>query len=296
MALFEELFAIIAPVFIVASLGIWWGRTKKPFDTQFITQISLAVGSPCLAFSALTKYELPIAALGEFMLANVLTVLFAASIGYVILRLFKLSPNAYLPSLMFANGGNLGLPLSLFAFGEPGLAFGICFFAANSIGNFTVGQGLAAGKLTGGSIIRSPVVWAVSAALVFIALGIKPPRFVANTTQLLSQVSIPLMLLTLGHSLARLKVASLKRSLWLSLVRLGVGFVGGVTIARALDLGPVARGVLILQASMPVAVYNYLFSQAYNRDPETVAGMVVISTALSFITLPLLLLYLLGHV
>ena len=57
-----------------------------------------------------------------------------------------------------------------------------------------------------------------------------------------------------------------------------------------------ARGVLILQASMPVAVYNYLFSQAYNRDPETVAGMVVISTALSFITLPLLLLYLLGHV
>ena len=260
MALFEELFAIIAPVFIVASLGIWWGRTKKPFDTQFITQISLTVGSPCLAFSALTKYDLPIAALGEFMLANVLTVLFAAGIGYAILSARKLSPNAYLPSLMFANGGNLGLPLSLFAFGEAGLAYGICFFAANSIGNFTIGQALASGKLTFGSIARSPVVWAVAAALAFIALGIKPPRFVANTTQLLGQVSIPLMLLTLGHSLARLKVASLQRSLWLSLVRLGVGFAGGVLVAWALDLGPIARGVLILQASMPVAVYNYLFS------------------------------------
>jgi len=296
MALLGELFAIIAPVFIAAGIGFWWGRADKPFDTKFITQISLSVGSPCLAFSALTKYELPIAALGEFMLANVLTVLFAAVLGYAVLKLRGLSPNAYLPSIMFANTGNMGIPLSLFAFGEAGLAYAICFFAANSVGNFTLGQAMASGKLTVRAILRSPVVWAVVAALAFIALDAKPPRFVANTTLLLGQLAIPLMLLTLGHSLARLRVASLGRSLMLALVRLGVGFAGGVLVAWALDLGPIARGVLILQASMPVAVYNYLFAAAYNRDPETVAGMVVISTALSFATLPLLLWFLLGHI
>jgi predicted permease len=41
---------------------------------------------------------------------------------------------------------------------------------------------------------------------------------------------------------------------------------------------------------MPVAVSNYLFAQLYDRQPAEVAGMVLISTALSFATLPLLLL------
>ena len=54
-----------------------------------------------------------------------------------------------------------------------------------------------------------------------------------------------------------------------------------------------ARGVLIVQSSMPVAVFNCLFAQRNQRAPEEVAGLVVISTALSFVTLPLLLWYVL---
>ena len=40
---------------------------------------------------------------------------------------------------------------------------------------------------------------------------------------------------------------------------------------------------------MPAAAFNYLFAQRYRRAPEEVAGLVVISTALSFLTLPMLL-------
>ena len=40
---------------------------------------------------------------------------------------------------------------------------------------------------------------------------------------------------------------------------------------------------------MPVAVFNYLFALRYNRMPETIAGSVVISTLISFATLPVLL-------
>ena len=46
---------------------------------------------------------------------------------------------------------------------------------------------------------------------------------------------------------------------------------------------------MIIQSAMPVAVFNYLFAQLHNNRPEEVAGMVVLSTALSFATLPLLL-------
>jgi predicted permease len=40
---------------------------------------------------------------------------------------------------------------------------------------------------------------------------------------------------------------------------------------------------------MPVAVYNYVYSQMYEKDPEEVASFVVVSTVISVITIPMLL-------
>ena len=50
--------------------------------------------------------------------------------------------------------------------------------------------------------------------------------------------------------------------------------------------------MVILESAMPVAVFNYLWAVRYNTAPEVVAGLVLASTALSFDTLPLLLLFL----
>jgi predicted permease len=136
-----------------------------------------------------------------------------------------------------------------------------------------------------------PLLYALAAALVFMVTETTPPDWVNATTDLLGDITIPLMLITLGISLARLKVASVARSLVLSLLRLVMGFAVGVALAAALGLEGAARGVLIIQLSMPVAVFNYLFAQRYQTAPEEVAGMVILSTGLSFATLPLLLWY-----
>jgi len=50
---------------------------------------------------------------------------------------------------------------------------------------------------------------------------------------------------------------------------------------------------MIQQCTMPVAVYNYLFAQRYGDRPSEVAGAVVVSTALSFLTLPFLIVFVL---
>ncbi len=50
---------------------------------------------------------------------------------------------------------------------------------------------------------------------------------------------------------------------------------------------------MVLQSAMPVAVFNYLFAQRYARAPEEVAGLVVVSASLSFVTLPVLLAFVL---
>ncbi len=53
-----------------------------------------------------------------------------------------------------------------------------------------------------------------------------------------------------------------------------------------------AHSILILQMSMPVAVFNYLFAQRSRREPEYVASLVFCSTLLSLFYLPLLLAWL----
>ena len=52
------------------------------------------------------------------------------------------------------------------------------------------------------------------------------------------------------------------------------------------------RKVLVLQASMPVGVLNYLFAQRYGRSPEQVASLVLVSTLISIISIPMLLAWL----
>jgi predicted permease len=162
-------------------------------------------------------------------------------------------------------------------------------FTVYATTQFTLGVALASGKASLRSLARVPVLYALPPALAFMLTGATPPKWINATTDILGGIVIPMMLITLGISLARLGVKSIPRSLGLSVLRLGMGFAIGVAIAYALGLEGASRGVLIIQSTMPVAVFNYLFALRYKTAPEEVAGMVVISTVLSFVTLPLLL-------
>ena len=50
----------------------------------------------------------------------------------------------------------------------------------------------------------------------------------------------------------------------------------------------IMAGVVLLQATMPSAVFNYVFADRYHRDPDKVAAVILQSTLLSVITLPML--------
>ena len=89
-------------------------------------------------------------------------------------------------------------------------------------------------------------------------------------------------------------VACYEERLLFSLIRVVGGFSIGVLIAALFGLEGVERGVLILQSSMPVAVFNYLLALRYQREPGEVAGMVVISTLLAFVLLPFIVSFVLA--
>ena len=79
-----------------------------------------------------------------------------------------------------------------------------------------------------------------------------------------------------------------------ALLRLGLGFAGGVGVAMLFVFEGAARGVIIIQSAMPAAVFNYLWAQVYGRDHVAVAGVVVLSTVIAFVLLPGILTVALG--
>jgi predicted permease len=285
--------AIIAPLFLCAGIGFVWGRLKRPYNTEMITGLAQTLGLPALIFSTLTQLRVSPAAFGEMAGVYSLALLTMLVVSAVILRVVGLDQRSYLPALTFPNSGNMGLPVCLFAFGEAGLAFGTTIFVIAASSGLIVGAGVASGKFTFRDVVRNPLYYAIAASFAFMFTGARPPAWVANTTFLLGGLAVPLMIISLGVAISRIQVTSLGRSAVLGLVRLVIGVGVGSAIATAFGLDGVARGVLIIQCAMPVAVHNYLFAQRYQRRPDEVAGMVVISTAASFATLPLLLLYVL---
>ncbi|MCW8860807.1 MAG: AEC family transporter [Rhodospirillales bacterium] len=286
-----ELFSVIAPVFICAGIGYWWERSGRGFDTGMVTMLGANVGAPCLVFSALSSTGLSPVVFAEIAGAATAAFVFFAVFGAIVLRGFGWSQRTFLPSLVFSNTGNMALPLCLLAFGETGLAFGVVVFSIAALLHFTFGVALVSGATSFGALVRVPTLWATLLALPFIFIDATPPAFIANTTEILGGMMIPIMLIALGVSLARLKPTGLGRSAFLSVVRLGMGFGVGVGVAALFGLEGAAKGVLIIQSAMPVAVFNYLFAQRYSREPEEVASMVLISTTVSFLTLPLLMWY-----
>ena len=290
MEIISQLSAVVVPIFICAGVGLAWARLGWPFDPEVVTSLVYNIGAPCLIITTFARVELSPAALAELAGAGIIAYAMFAAVGLIVLRTVRLAVPSYLPALMFPLTGSMGLPVCFFAFGEPGLALALVYFTIGTVGTFTIGATIAAGRVSLAALLRTPAVYAVILAVALEIAGMELPRWVLNTTGLLAGIVIPTQLIALGLSLASLRVASLRRSLALALVRLGMGVAIGYGVAEALGLTGVAWAVVILQSSMPVAVSSYLFARLYRREPEEVAGMVVLSTAISFATLPLLLL------
>ena len=289
MSLVAELAAVVAPVLICAAIGFVWAKRGLPFDNAVITTLVFNVGGPCLILATFAKVQLSAAALAEIAAASLAAYAGFAAVGYAVLRATRLGVASYLPSVTFPLTGSMGLPVCLFAFGDEGLAFALVFFVFGAVGTFTVGATIAAGSISLARIARTPVFYAAVLAVTLELAGIELPRWAFNTAELLGGIVIPALLVALGLALARLRVTRLGLSAALAMLRLAVGVGVGWAVAEAFALGPVASAVVILQSAMPVAVSNYLFAQMYEREPEDVAGMVLVSTLLSFALLPVLL-------
>ncbi|WP_375595992.1 AEC family transporter [Algihabitans albus] len=287
-----QLLDIVLPVFLCIAAGFAWARGKLAFDNAFVTQLVMYIGTPCLLIATFDQVRPEPAAFGQIFLAALTAFVGVGLVSWGLLRLLGLDPRDFLPALTFPNTGNMGLPLVLFAFGPEGLAFGIVVFALSAVGHFTVGISVSRGAFKPRELLTVPILPALTVGILLVVLDLNLPPVLGRTVELLGNLTIPLMLLALGVSLARLPLRRFGRAALLGTLRIGLGAASGFAAAWAFGLGPVATGALVLQCSMPIAVYSYLFAERYGRASADVAGAVIVSTLMTLVAAPVLLLVL----
>ena len=287
-----NIFEIVAPVFILTAVGYFWIKFGFEYPVRFVTQFATAIAVPCLVFTSLMKTEIQSNDFIDVLIAGIFGYIFLAIIAFAFVKIFNLEKRTYLMPLIVGNTGNLGFPLCLFAFGDPGFGYAIIVFALTSIVAFTIGIWVIAGEGSPMQILKEPLVMGTILGLIFMWQGWETPDFLTSSLELIGQMAIPMMLLTLGVAVARLKIPDIKKSFLISLCKILFGITAAVLVSFIFDLPKVAIAVLILQFSMPVAVTSYLLAEKYRADANAVAGLVVVSTLITVGISPILIAFL----
>ena len=297
MELLLRLFEAVFPVFFIVSIGYYLGKKNPKIDTTFITNFSANIGSPGLIFYSITSTGITFDLFSVYFFYALVAITGFAIIGLIFLFFQKKDLITELPPFILPNTGNMGLPICLFAYGAKGFGVASAVSSVVMLLHFTLGVFLAKKKFESQLIFKTPAFYAIIFSLIFLYFKIKPPVFMVNLTMLLSYATIFLVLMSLGIALTRLKIFSFKDAIIASIGRVMIGPIIGFILIKFMNLTGYAAGVLLIQCSMPSAVLTYLVGSMYSSKKvvDSIASMIVVSTLISFATIPIVVFFALKH-
>ena len=289
MNIFFTVLEVVTPVFLLAAIGYFWVKLGFEYRVEFVTRLAMTLAVPALVFTSLTQNTINPKFLTEMIIVVCMAYAVVSVLALIFTFIFKLDLRTFLMPLISGNTGNLGLPLCFLAFGKDGLGYAVIVFAFTSIVAFTFGLWVVSGTRSFKQPLKEPLVPATILGLLFMFFGWETPKILTNSLNLISQMAIPLMLITLGVAVARLKTQLAFKTLGISISKIMIGTIAGITVGYQFSIPYEAFAVLIIQMSMPVAVTSYLLAEKYGANSEAVAGLVVISTFLTTFTTPVVL-------
>jgi len=288
---------IIAPIILIAGLGGLLNRFKT-LDDRSISRVVIYLASPSLAFYSIAHSSITSAELSGmvffFFLTTATITLFAWGLS-LWLKLDQVTRSALMLSMALINVGNYGIPLNEFAFGQAGLERAVIIsvlssFSANTLGIFLASWGRAPIAQALVNIFKVPLPYAVILGAL-VNLGYLPRYdLLMRVTGLLGQAAVPVMLVMLGVQVSRVSLQGRWGiMLGAALTRLLGGAGVGYVYALLLGLHGVTRQVAIIQVGMPTAVMASLLATEFDSDSKLVSSIVLVSTLLSLVTLPVIL-------
>ena len=286
-----EILNTVIPVFLIIAIGFVIGKKRK-IDVQPIVDLIVYIAGPSLIFVSLAKSNIE---LNDFLTMVIVTVVFTSILWLLAYIIFKITKSKnyglYLP-MAHGNTGYLGWPIALFAFGIAGLSRAVIFDAVASVFLFSLGIYVVHRRNELKEIFKIPLIYALILGFLFNFFKIPVPKMAFSALEMIGMITIPAALLVLGYKLTEIKLKSAKIAFLASLFKIGIGFLVAFLIVALFSITGITRDIILLEASMPSAVFTMILCQKYKRDAALVASTVLISTIISIFTIPLILLIL----
>jgi hypothetical protein len=290
----------ILPIFLAAASGFLVAKYLG-VSARAVSRIAFYIFSPCLIFVLLTSGQLDGDDITKMAAFAAVSILIMGLITALIARLLRFERSitvALIITVMFANAGNFGLSLNLFAFGESAVAYASIYFVTSAFLVYTLGVVLASWghsdiKTALVGVFKVPVIYAVVFAMIYNWLNWQLPLPVERTVSLLSEAAIPVMIVLLGIQLYNAKISREYFKVGLSnFLRLVAAPILAIGLAYLFHLEGAAYQAGIIESAVPTAVLTTVLATEFDLDPAFVTTTVVTSTLLSPFTLTPLLAFL----
>ena len=293
MDLIVAVLEICAPVFLLTALGIFWAKSGNEYNIELITKLVMNLAIPCLIFIALMQTKINSETLTKIFFATSCVLIMITFTMFCAVKILQLNLRTFFAPLIFANSANLGIPICLFAFDITGFEYAVFIFSIMAVYSMTFGVWIMSGGGSPLKLIKEPLVVSVILGMLFLFNGWKTPGFLTDSIKLVGQMAIPLMLLTLGFTVGKLKSSGFLQLIFPSILKFLLCLMCALTTVFIFDLERIPAAALIIQVTMPVAVSSYMLAEKYGSNPDKVAALVIVSTMLAIIYIPFTLAFLL---
>lgn len=288
----------VAMIFILMLMGFCAVKTRL-LNSSGISALSTLVlyfAQPSLILSKMQQSVTP-RLLFELGCVFVFTCLIMGASGVLAWRLFARQPHdrrAVLSNLVMAsNCGFMGYPVIEAAMGADAVIYAVMFVSAFNVMCWTLGAYFYRGKsaVSPRRILTNPTILSVLAGFLLMFTGWRLPSFVHSALTSMGGITTPVAMFVIGARLVDLKLVHLSDKGLLLSCALRLLFVPLVVFActRFLPLTPSVKGALFLCSAMPCASLTGMQSDVFQCEKELASRGVAVSTALSMLSVPLLL-------
>jgi predicted permease len=283
-----RLVAILFPIFGIVAAGYFYARQHKP-EMAVANRLNMDVFVPALVFAAMAGKSFDLVAFAPLALGGFLVLAACGLLAWPIAKLVGIQPKTLAPPMMFNNSGNIGLPLAVLAWGEDALPAAVILFMVENTLHFSFGARLLDPKTRILTLWRVPVVFAAIAGLTVATFKIPIWQPLIMAIKMLGDVSVPLLLFSLGVRMTDVSFSEWKVATGSALLRPLAGMLIAVGVIQLLGLQGREAAMLLVFGALPPAVLNFLFAERYQQEPQRVASIVLIGNLAALIFLPLAL-------
>ncbi|WP_341829887.1 AEC family transporter [Thalassobacillus devorans] len=270
-------------------------------DIKSLATVTLYIMMPNLVFNTFydAKLDKEYVIMVTFAVLLLIAILFINKIIAKLRNYNQAMESGMILSTAFMNSGNYGTPIILFAFGKEAFMYAVSFMVLQAIimnffGVYYAARGSAGIKLAFQSVLKMPPTYAVIVALVMNLGSIPVPDSLLSAITLVGDATIPTMMITLGMQLAEITVKNMN---WVKIsygatVRLLASPLIAYLLTLVLPMDPLMAKVMIVAAACPSAATTTMYALQFDAKPELVSSITLVTTLLSIITLPILLILL----